>query len=284
MAEVPDLVAALEMTPAGPHRFTAGNVQGGERGMVFGGELIAKMLVAAGRHDGTKPVKSAHGLFGRTVQVTEDVEIDVDVLHSGRTFASATVSLSQGSRECARSLVLLSEPEDDIIRHALPMPAVDGPDEAVPYADPNSWREVRTVGGVDINDENTVGPADVPLWMRFPGAPDDRLVAQGLLAHATASYLIGTAMRPHEGVGQSLSHRTISTGIIGHTISFHDDFDPHQWLLIRNESPFAGRGRAFGSGGVFTQDGQLVASFSQEAMIRHFAGGDAPDRPVSTVL
>ena len=284
MAEVPDLVAALEMTPIGPHRFTAGNVEGGERGMVFGGELIAKMLVAAGRNDGTKPVKSAHGLFGRTVQVTEPVELDVDVLHSGRTFASATVSLSQGARECARALVLLSQPEDDIIRHATAMPDVDGPDAAVPYADPNSWREVRTVGGIDINDETTVGPADVAIWMRFPTAPDDHLVGQGLLAHATASYLIGTAMRPHEGVGQNLSHRAISTGIIGHTISFHETFDPRDWLLIRNESPFAGRGRAFGSGGVFTRDGQLVASFSQEAMIRHFAGGEAPDRPVSTVL
>ncbi len=284
MAEVPDLVAALEMTPAGPNRFTAGNVQGGERGMVFGGELIAKMLVAAGRADGTKPVKSAHGLFGRTVQVTEAVELDVDVLHSGRTFASASVSLSQGARECARALVLLSEPEDDFIRHASPIPDVDGPDAAVPYPDPNSWREVRSVGGVDINDETTVGPAEVSLWMRFPAAPDDGLVAQGLLAHATAGYLIGTAMRPHEGVGQSQSHRAMSTGIIGHTMSFHDAFDPREWLLIHNESPFAGRGRTFGRGHAFTRDGQLVASFSQEAMIRHFAGGEAPDRPVSTVL
>jgi hypothetical protein len=39
-----------------------------------------------------------------------------------------------------------------------------------------------------------------------------------------------------------------------------------------------------GIGTVFTEDGQLVATFSQEAMIRHFAGGQAPDRPVSTVL
>jgi acyl-CoA thioesterase len=284
MAEVPDLVAALEMVPAGPHRYIADNVQGGERGMVFGGELIAKMLVAAGRADGTKPVKSAHGLFGRTVQVGPSVELDVDVLHSGRTFASASVSLSQGSRQCARALVLLSEPEDDFIRHATPMPDADGPAAAVPYPDPSSWREVRSVGGVDINDETTVGPAEVSLWMRFPAAPDDGLVAQGLLAHATAGYLIGTAMRPHEGVGQSQSHRAMSTGIIGHTISFHEPFDPHEWLLIRNESPFAGRGRVFGRGAVFTQDGQLVASFSQEAMIRHFAGGEAPDRPVSTVL
>ncbi|HKA03991.1 MAG TPA: acyl-CoA thioesterase domain-containing protein [Acidimicrobiales bacterium] len=284
MAEVPDLVAALDMTPAGPNRFVADNVQGGERGMVFGGELIAKMLVAAGRADGAKPVKAAHGLFGRTVQVTESVELDVDFLHRGRTFASASVSLLQGDRECARALVLLSEPEEDFIRHASPMPDVEGPDASVPLPDPSSWREVRSVGGVDINDETTVGPAELSLWMRFPTAPDETVVSQGLLAHATAGYLIGTAMRPHEGVGQSLSHRAMSTGIIGHTISFHEDFDPHDWLLIHHDSPFAGRGRTFGRGAVFTQDGQLVASFSQEAMIRHFAGGQAPDRPVSTVL
>src|SRR5262249_42053231 len=145
-------------------------------------------------------------------------------------------------------------------------------------------REVRSVGGVDIRDETAVGPPTLQLWMRFPDAPDDPIVAQGLLAHATASYLIGTAMRPHEGIGQSIAHRQISTGIIGDTIGFHESFEPRGWLLLTHDSPYAGRGRAVGTGLVFTRDGQLVASFSQEAMIRHFAGGEAPDRPVSTVL
>jgi acyl-CoA thioesterase-2 len=284
MAEVADLVAALDMRPVAPHQYVTDNVAGGERGMVFGGELIAKMAVAAAREDGTKPIKSAHGLFARTVRVDQVSELDVDALHSGRTFASASVTLRQGDRQCARALVLLSEPEDDLIRHATPMPDVDGPDAAVPYDDPSSWREVRSVGGVDIRDETAVGPATLHLWMRFPGAPEDPIVAQGLLAHATASYLIGTAMRPHEGIGQSIAHREISTGIIGHTISFQEAFDPRDWLLLAHESPYAGRGRTVGTGLVFTQDGQLVASFSQEAMIRHFAGGQAPDRPVSTVL
>jgi acyl-CoA thioesterase II len=284
MAEVADLVTALDLHSLGPNRFAADNVQGGERGMVFGGELIAKMLVAAARNDGSKPVKAAHGVFARTVQVDQDVEIDVDPLHNGRTFASATVSMRQGGRECARALVLLSEPEEDLIRHAAPMPDVGGPADAEAYADPSTWREVRSVGGVDIRDETAVGPADLYLWMRFPDAPDDPVVAQGLLAHATASYLIGTAMRPHEGIGQSIAHRDISTGIIGHSISFEESFDPRQWLLLAHASPYAGRGRTTGTGMVFTEDGQLVANFTQQAMIRHFAGGHAPDRPVSTVL
>lgn len=284
MGGVADLVAALELEQLAPHRYRAHNVAGGERGMVFGGELVAKMAVAAARADGAKPVKSVHGLFARTVHVDEPVQLDVDVLHSGRSFASTSVSLSQRGHQCARALVLMSEPEADLIRHATAMPDVGGPDAAVAYSDPMAWREVRTVGGVDIRDETAVGPPALFTWIRFPLAPDDPVVAQGLLAHATASYVIGTAMRPHAGVGQSIAHRSISTGIIGHTISFHEAFEPCRWLLLTHDSAYAGRGRTFGTGLVFSVEGQLVASFSQEAMIRHFAGGLAPDRLASTVL
>jgi acyl-CoA thioesterase II len=137
---------------------------------------------------------------------------------------------------------------------------------------------------VDINDAETVGPAESHFWVRFPEAPEDRVIAQGLLTHASAGFLIGTAMRPHAAVGQSLAHRAISTGIIGHTISFHDDFDAREWLLLANESPAAGRGRSYGAGHVFTESGRLVASFSQEAMIRLFPEGQSAEGRESTVL
>jgi len=35
---------------------------------------------------------------------------------------------------------------------------------------------------------------------------------------------------------------------------------------------------------VFTRDGQLVASFSQEAMVRHFPEGVSPEGQESTIL
>jgi acyl-CoA thioesterase II len=137
---------------------------------------------------------------------------------------------------------------------------------------------------VDIDDASAVGPAESYFWVRFPGAPDDQVIAQGLLTHASAGFLIGTAMRPHADVGQSLAHRAISTGIIAHTISFHDDLDTGEWLLLANESPAAGRGRSYGAGHVFTESGRLVASFSQEAMIRHFPDGQSPDGRETTIL
>src|ERR1700685_3171711 len=101
-------------------------------------------------------------------------------------------------------------------------------------------------------------------------------MSQALLAYASDGFLIGTAMRPHLGVGQALAHVSISTSVITHTLSFHEPFDPGQWLLLSQESQYAGRGRSYGRGTVFTEDGRLVASFVQENMIRDFPQGRAP--------
>ena len=278
---VSTLVEALNLTETAPGVFSAANDERGERGVVFGGQLIAQLLVAGATVDPSKAVKSAHAVFARPVMVEDDVELRVDVLQRGRTFATATTSLWQYDKERARAIVLLSVAEPDLIRHASVMPSVTAPETlTTTYRDEN----VRVVGGVDINDADTVGDAAMQLWVRYPDAGADQAVGQGLVAHTSSSTLIGTAMRPHEGVGQSAAHAAFSTGIIGHTISFHEPFDAREWLLLAQTSTYAGRGRAYGAGEVFSRDGQLVASYSQESMIRHFPEGVSPEGQESTIL
>ena len=128
--------------------------------------------------------------------------------------------------------------------------------------------EIRVVGGVDISDPDAVGPAELDVWTRFVGAPDDPAISQALLAFATDGFLIGTAMRPHPGVGQAQAHRTLSTGVISHTLTFHEPVSAGEWMLLSHRSPYAGRGRSYGRADVFQGDGRLVASFVQDAMIR----------------
>lgn len=286
MAQAADLASALDFEQVDEQRCRFSNAGTGERGVVFGGQLLAQMMVAAATLDptGTKSVKSAHGLFARPVLVETDMDVTVELLHGGRALSMVTATVWQGDRPHAGGQILLDVGEDDLIRHGPDAPAVDGPDAAVPWGEPVEGREIRTVGGVDILDADSTGPAEVHVWVRTAGPPDNLIVNQALLAHATASFLIGTAMRPHAGVGQSVAHRDISTGIVGHTISFHEDIAPDHWMLLANESPFAGRGRAFGRGQVFTQSGQVVASFSQEAMIRHFPTGQSAAGREDTVL
>ena len=97
-----------------------------------------------------------------------------------------------------------------------------------------------------------------------------------LLAYASDGFLIATAMRPHEGGGQSLAHRTVSTTVLTQTISFHEPFAASDWLLLAHEAPFAGRGRSYGRANVFTTDGAMVASYVQDNMVRDFPAGQAP--------
>jgi acyl-CoA thioesterase II len=106
---------------------------------------------------------------------------------------------------------------------------------------------------------------------------------QELLAYATDGFLIGTAMRPHKGVGQAMAHLALSTGVISHTLTFHEPFSAGQWMLMANEVPYAGRGRTYGRAHVFTEDGRLIASFVQDGMVRALSP-DAASRPAGAVL
>ena len=185
----------------------------------------------------------------------------------GRAFASTTVTISQGDRLCTRSLLLLTAEEPDLIRHADPAPAAAPPPTTAPTA-AGEW-EVRVVDDVDISDPELTGPPDLDVWTRFPGAPDDPTTDQALLAFATDGFLIGTAMRPHAGVGQSQAHVTLTTGVISHTLTFHEPFVGAGLAAAR---PTTARtpvgGRSYGRADVFRADGALVASYVQDAMIR----------------
>ena len=267
MLTIDGLVGALRLEPVGPDRYRAGNAEAGH-GVIFGGQLLGQSgLAGLAGHDG-RSVKTVHTVFARSGRPDTPVEITVDRMHAGRAFASSTVTISQGDRLCARSLVLLTADEPDFIRHADPVPATPGPDGAAPAGDGEGAWQIRMAGGVDVDDPDAVGPPDLDVWSRFAGAPDDPAVDQALLAFATDGFLIATAMRPHPGVGQAQAHVTVSTGVVSHTLTFHEPARAGQWLLLSHHSPYAGRGRCYGTANVFRADGALVASFVQDGMIR----------------
>lgn len=267
MVTIKALLESLTLQEVGANRFRASNVDMAKQ-VVFGGQLLGQAVVAAMRGHEGKAVKTIHMVFARAASPEVPVEIVVDPVHAGRSFASSSVSIGQGDRLCARSVVLLSADEADLIRHADAAPdVVTGPEQSVPMrAGSGDW-EVRVAGAVDVGDPDCVGPAALDVWTRFAGAPADPVVDQALLAFVTDGFLIGTAMLPHPGVGQAQAHVSLATGVISHTLTFHEPCRARDWTLLANRSPYAGRGRSYGRADVF-QDGALVASYVQDAMIR----------------
>jgi acyl-CoA thioesterase II len=245
------------------------------RDVVFGGQFLGQAIVASSlRHPG-KDARSIQAVFARPGRMDAPTELAVENLHDGRTFASDTVTAWQGDRLCARFTVLLDVDEADVIRHGTEMPDVAGPADA-PAADQGNLvypgSEVRIVDGVDLwSVDAPTGPAEIFIWTKAAPLPDDPSVHRAVLAWATDGFLIATALRPHDGVNQDDAHRGLSTGVVGHTIVFHEPFRADEWLLLAHRSTYAGRGRTFGHADVFTQDGRFVASYSQTNMIRYFA-------------
>ena len=272
MVPIEEFLAALALDEVAPHRYRGSNIAGVGHEVVFGGQLLAQSIIAGLTGHPDKTVKTIHTVFARGASPSEPVEITVDPMHSGRSFASSTVTITQGERLCTRSIVLLSADEPDLIRHADGPPVTAAPDESAEMTDhgDGDW-DVRVVGGVDIADPDAVGPAQLDVWTRINGAPEDPATNQALVAFVTDGFLIGTAMRPHQGVGQAQAHVTLATGVISHTLTFHEPCQVSEWLLLSQHSSYAGRGRAYGRGDIFRADGALVASFVQDSMIRSMA-------------
>jgi acyl-CoA thioesterase-2 len=267
---IDDLVGMLALEPTGPDRYRAENLRSAH-GVVFGGQLLAQSI-AAGRagYEG-KAVKTVHTVFARSGLPDVPLDITVDRMHDGRAFASSTVTISQGDRLCTRSLVLLSADEADFIRHADGAPPLVPPAPAAGAGGPMGDWHIKIVDDVDVTDPELVGPPDLDVWTRFDGAPDDPATGQALLAFATDFFLIGAAMRPHPGVGQSQAHVSISTGVISHTLTFHEPCSAADWMLLSHHGVHAGHGRSYGRADVFRADGALAASYVQDAMIRPLA-------------
>jgi acyl-CoA thioesterase II len=51
-------------------------------------------------------------------------------------------------------------------------------------------------------------------------------------------------------------------------VSFHEPFGWGGWLLYTHESTQVGAGMSYIRGAVHTEEGELIASFSQDALIR----------------
>jgi acyl-CoA thioesterase-2 len=275
--DMSDLVApALDLRPLADGRYRATNIGDGHGGVVVGGQMMAQALIAASRTFPDKEVLSIHAVFARGASPAEPLELDVESVHEGRSFASAIVSVSQDGRVCTQSVVLLHDPDPDLIRHADGPPSVPAAEDLPEVAPWYDGRDVRVVDAVDVNDPDAVGPAELRLWTLFPGSRDDLVTSQALLAYISCEFLIGTAMRPHQGIGQSMAHVSVSTTVLAHTVSFHEPFKGGDWLLLDQRSSYAGRGRSQGHAQVFASDGRLVASVSQVNMIRAFLAGQAP--------
>jgi acyl-CoA thioesterase-2 len=273
--KMPDV---LRLVPIGAGTYSAPSEDRPQaaRDVVFGGQILAQMIIASAMaRDFTKEVKSIHTIFARPGSLSEPLIYEVESMQDGRTFGSDTVTCRQAGKIVARGLILLNVDEPNVISHVTVRPPDvprPGPGVAVADARVVPGAEAVICGRIDSADQDAASAA-LAVWTRYPKGAESVLVHQAVLSWASDGYLIGAAMAPHPEYREDMAHHTVSTGVVSHTVNFHDRFDVAEWLLLAHEGVWAGRGRAFGRGNVFAGDGRLVATFTQDSMIRAFADG-----------
>lgn len=278
-------VEAVDAGPDGPRHFRGSSTEE-VRQVIEGSQMLAQAVVAAGKALPGRTVRSAHALFVSVGDPAVPLEFTVTPVRAGRSFASATIAVAQGERVCSTVTVLLDLPQPDVIRHDRWTGApVGGPGTAHPSGVPMKGRDVRIEGIRDINDPAEVGPPVVDAWLRYGTVPERDDLRRALLAHFTGHLSISTSMRPHGGVGASQAHHTLSTAPMGIGVTFHEPLEWDGWIRYHHESTYAGAGMSHVRGQVLTEDGRLIASFTQDAMIRALPpGGPAASKPASLRL
>lgn len=251
-------------------------------GRVFGGQVLAQALVAAGETVEGRAAHSLHGYFMLPGDVGVPIVYQVDRIRDGRSFTTRRVLAIQEGREIF-SMLCSFQVEEPGISHGAALPGVPPPEDL-----PRELDLVRAMAGripaplraVYTQDRpidfRPVAPLDPfapetrePLkhvWFRAEGAmPDDPLLHQAVLAYASDYGLLGTALLPH---GLSFLMRGVQAASLDHAVWFHRPFRVDDWLLYATDAPAAAGARAFTRGSLFTRAGELVASTAQEGLIR----------------
>ncbi len=261
-----------------------GRSQPQPHGRVFGGQVLAQSVVAAGRtvepDEGgqERAIHSMHAYFLRPGDDKESIEFVVERMRDGRSFSARRVHAMQEGRILLSMTASFQEPADGL-EHDLPMPEVPDPetlrsDREIlaridhPVAQHRAHRQavdVRHVERLLLGPEEP-GPAEQAVWMRVQqDLPDDDLLHAAVLAYASDYVLLEPILRRH-GVGWG--DPRLRPASLDHAMWFHRPARADQWLLYTQSSPSARSGRGLGLGHMFAADGRLLATVAQEGMVR----------------
>lgn len=252
-------------------------------GVVFGGQVLGQALMAAMRTvPEPRAVHSLHSYFLRPGDVKAPIVYDVDRSRDGSSFTTRRVVAIQHGEPIFSLAASFQKPEPGFT-HQDAMPDVPGP-EGLPTDQERfarhaaklpeamkAWAlaerpiEVRTVEDDDPLHLVPRAP-DRHVWFKARHRlPDDPALHHAVLAYASDSAFITTAMKPHAASWWS---GKVQVASLDHAVWFHRPARVDEWLLHVMHSPNASGSRGLVFGRVFTRDGLLVASTAQEGLTR----------------
>lgn len=258
---------------------------------VFGGQVAAQALVAAGRTvPEDRPAHSLHAYFLRAGDPGAPIVYTVDRIRDGRSFTTRRVVAVQHGQPIFHLSASFQQFEEGL-EHQEPMP--DAPDpqslptsaELLPryehlFSSPDVARRLaearRAVDLRYVREPPYAVAADGPseprsqVWFRtngtLDGAHDQPMLHICLATYVSDMTLLDSVLLAHGRGGWAVGD--VVGASLDHAMWFHRPFRADEWLLYDQESPTAQGGRGLGKGRIFTADGRLAVSVIQEGVVR----------------
>ncbi|MER6910720.1 acyl-CoA thioesterase II [Streptomyces sp. NPDC000594] len=254
---------------------------------VFGGQVAAQALVAAGRTvPADRTAHSLHAYFLRPGDPGAPIVYTVDRIRDGRSFTTRRVVAVQHGQPVFHLSASFQTAEEGLT-HQTGMPPAPDPEslptaaELLPsYAGAFTGPEVlerllRSREAVDLRyvtdpPYGRVGTAREPrsqVWFRTRGTlADDPLLHLCLVTYVSDMTLLDSVLLAHGRGGWTVGD--VVGASLDHAMWFHRPFRADEWLLYDQESPSSAAGRGLGQGRIWTRDGHLAVSVIQEGVIR----------------
>ncbi|MEU3945700.1 acyl-CoA thioesterase II [Streptomyces sp. NPDC029526] len=255
---------------------------------VFGGQVAAQALVAAGRTvPADRPAHSLHAYFLRPGDPDAPIVYDVDRIRDGRSFTTRRVVAVQHGKPIFHLSASFQAYEEGL-DHQAPMPPSSDPAtlptaeermRAYGHLDPRVVeRSLQAHAAVDLRyvDEPPYGRFGEPreahsqVWFRTNGKldseADDPLLHVVLATYVSDMTLLDSVLLAHGRGGWAVGD--VVGASLDHAMWFHRPFRADEWLLYDQQSPSAHGGRGLGQGRIYTQDGRLAVSVIQEGVVR----------------
>lgn len=249
---------------------------------LFGGQVLAQALRAACHTVDDRQAHSLRAYFMRAGDASRPVLYEVERVRDGASFSTRrVVAIQQG--QAIFSLDVSFQIDEAGFEHAHSMPNVPPPEELdddisvvqalgerhaamSPMAGRPRPFEMRSVFalGSDAWQQNRFWN---PVWIRFSGDRSgiDDALARCLLAYASDMGLVSTAALPHQS---AVARDALQMASLDHALWIHRCPPMDDWLLFHKRTSVAEGSRGLVHAEFFSRDGTLLASVSQEGLVR----------------
>lgn len=253
---------------------------------IYGGQVVSQALMAAIATVEGRPAISLKSDFLRAGDPNQSVIYSVENVRDGRSFNTRRVVATQEQKGKQQIIFTMSasfhEPEDGMFHQIdmekypkpleLPSPAENWekikdkiPEHAKQWYEGDRAFEERPIKYRDPIQPEKEKPY-YAVWVKANGnLTNHHHLQQGLFAYASDMFLLDTCILPH---GISWMQSNFQSASLDHSVWFHRDFRVDEWMLFVCDSPISYGARGFNRATVYRDNGDVIASITQEGLIR----------------